>query len=62
MEPAGRPACAYGSAVDRNDQPPSGDEARPQTVKARRTVDRLRGRGDVAMTTDEILGLTRGDD
>ena len=24
-------------------------------------ADRLRGRGDVAMTTDEIMALTRGD-
>lgn len=24
-------------------------------------VERLRGRGDVAMTTDEIMALTRGD-
>ena len=26
-----------------------------------RLVERLRGRGDIAMTTDEILALTRGD-
>jgi len=25
-----------------------------------RMVDRLRGRGDIAMTTDEIMALTRG--
>jgi AbrB family looped-hinge helix DNA binding protein len=27
--------------------------------RGRRIVDRLRGRGDVAMTTDEIMALTR---
>lgn len=26
-----------------------------------RLVDQLRGRGDVAMSTDEIMALTRGD-
>ena len=29
--------------------------------RGRRLVERLRGRGDVAMSTDEILALTRGD-
>lgn len=29
--------------------------------RGRRLVERLRGRGDVAMTTDEIMALTRGD-
>lgn len=28
--------------------------------RGRRIATRLRGRGDVAMTTDEIMGLTRG--
>lgn len=28
--------------------------------RGRRLVTRLRGRGDVAMTTDEIMALTRG--
>lgn len=28
--------------------------------RGRRIASRLRGRGDVAMTTDEIMGLTRG--
>lgn len=28
--------------------------------RGRRIVERLRGRGSVAMTTDEILALTRG--
>ncbi|TDT14769.1 AbrB family looped-hinge helix DNA binding protein [Ilumatobacter fluminis] len=28
--------------------------------RGRQLVERLRGRGDVAMTTDEIMGLTRG--
>jgi AbrB family looped-hinge helix DNA binding protein len=28
--------------------------------RAQRVVGRLRGRGDVRMTTDEILSLTRG--
>jgi antitoxin PrlF len=29
-------------------------------TRGRRLVERLRGRGDVAMTTDEIMALTRG--
>ncbi len=29
--------------------------------RGRRLVDRLRGKGDVAMTTDEIMALTRGE-
>lgn len=28
--------------------------------RGRRVAERLRGRGDVAMSTDEIMGLTRG--
>lgn len=28
--------------------------------RGRRIAERLRGRGDVAMTTDEIMALTRG--
>jgi len=28
--------------------------------RGQRMVDRLRGRGDVEMTTDEIMALTRG--
>jgi len=30
-------------------------------ARGQRLVERLRGRGDVAMSTDEILALTRGD-
>lgn len=30
--------------------------------RGRRLVDRLRGRGDVMLTTDEIMALTRSDD
>lgn len=30
--------------------------------RGRSLVRRLRGRGDVALTTDEIMALTRGDD
>jgi len=30
--------------------------------RGRRIVDALRGRGDVRMSTDEILALTRGDE
>lgn len=30
-------------------------------ARGRRLVDRLRGRGDVALTTDQIMALTRGD-
>ena len=29
--------------------------------RGRRLAERLRGRGDVALTTDEIMALTRGD-
>ena len=29
-------------------------------TRGRRAVARLRGRGDVALTTDEIMALTRG--
>jgi antitoxin PrlF len=29
--------------------------------RGRQIADRLRGRGDVGMTTDEIMSLTRGD-
>ena len=29
--------------------------------RGRRIAERLRGRGDVAMTTDEIMALTRAD-
>ena len=30
-------------------------------TRGTRLVDRMRGRGDVDMTTDEIIALTRGD-
>ncbi len=30
-------------------------------TRGRQLADRLRGRGDVAMSTDEIMALTRGD-
>jgi antitoxin PrlF len=30
-------------------------------TRGRRLASRLRGRGDVRMTTDEIMALTRGD-
>ena len=30
-------------------------------TRGQQLADRLRGRGDVAMTTDEIMALTRGD-
>ena len=30
-----------------------------QPTRGRELVDRLRGRGDVALTTDEIMALTR---
>ena len=32
-----------------------------QPTRGRRIVERLRGRGDVRMTTDEIMSLTRGE-
>jgi antitoxin PrlF len=30
------------------------------STRGRRIADRLRGRGDVSMSTDEIMALTRG--
>ena len=36
-------------------------KARAGTVRGTRLAERLRGRGDVAMTTDEIMALTRAD-
>jgi antitoxin PrlF len=35
-------------------------KARGVPSRGRQLVERLRGRGDVAMTTDEIMALTRG--
>ena len=32
-----------------------------QPTRGRRIAERLRGRGDVRMTTDEIMALTRGE-
>lgn len=37
-------------------------KARRPGERGRKVVESLRGRGDVAMTTDEILALTRGDE
>ena len=31
------------------------------TARGRRVAERLRGRGDVRLSTDEIMALTRGD-
>jgi antitoxin PrlF len=36
-------------------------KAKSGPARGQRLVERLRGRGDVAMSTDEILKLTRGD-
>ena len=33
-----------------------------KSTRGNRLVTRLRGRGDVAMTTDAIMALTRGDE
>jgi antitoxin PrlF len=35
-------------------------KASSQPTRGERLVERLRGRGDVDMTTDEIMALTRG--
>jgi AbrB family looped-hinge helix DNA binding protein len=35
-------------------------KTRSQPTRGERLVERLRGRGDVDMTTDEIMALTRG--
>jgi antitoxin PrlF len=35
-------------------------KARGAPTRGRQLVERLRGRGDVGMTTDEIMALTRG--
>lgn len=37
-------------------------KATGNATRGRRIVDAIRGRGDVPMTTEEILALTRGDD
>lgn len=36
-------------------------KAKGATTRGERLVDRMRGRGDVDMTTDEIMALTRAD-
>jgi AbrB family looped-hinge helix DNA binding protein len=36
-------------------------KARSATTRGERLVDRMRGRGDVGLTTDEIMALTRAD-
>ena len=36
-------------------------KAKAGTTRGERIVDRMRGRGDVEMTTDEIMALTRAD-
>ena len=36
-------------------------KAHVATSRGQRLAERLRGRGDVAMTTDEIMALTRAD-
>lgn len=37
-------------------------KARGSAERGRKVVETLRGRGDVRMSTDEILALTRGDE
>lgn len=36
-------------------------KTKDRTTRGARLVDRMRGRGDVEMTTDEIMALTRAD-
>lgn len=36
-------------------------KAATQPTRGRQLTERLRGRGDVSMTTDEIMALTRAD-
>ena len=36
-------------------------KAKTKASRGHRIAERLRGRGDVAMTTDEIMALTRAD-
>ncbi|MGH9166194.1 MAG: AbrB/MazE/SpoVT family DNA-binding domain-containing protein [Acidimicrobiales bacterium] len=36
-------------------------KAKGSPTRGRRLAERLRGRGDVEMTTDEIMALTRGE-
>ena len=36
-------------------------KAKASTTRGERIVDRMRGRGDVEMSTDEIMALTRAD-
>jgi hypothetical protein len=37
-------------------------KASARDTRGSRIVAHLRGRGDIAMTTDEIMALTRGDE
>lgn len=37
-------------------------KSRTAPTRGQGIVERLRGRGDVALSTDEIMALTRGDD
>ncbi len=45
---------------ERNDDSIVVRKASTASSRGRQFVERLRGRGDVAMTTDEIMALTRG--
>ena len=47
-------------AFERNDETIVLRKIDEGTSRGRRIADRLRGRGDVDMTTDEIMALTRG--
>jgi antitoxin PrlF len=49
-----------GVESERNDNTIVVRKASGANGRGRQLVERLRGRGDVAMTTDEIMALTRG--
>lgn len=48
-------------AFERSDDAIVIRKVRDVPARGRRFVERLRGRGDVAMSTDEIMALTRGE-
>ena len=56
---AGLPATAWAAATDSKDTIVISKSDRGPT-RGRQIAERLKGRGDVTMTTDEIMAFTRG--
>jgi AbrB family looped-hinge helix DNA binding protein len=46
--------------IERSDDAIVVRKAKNRPTRGRQLADRLRGRGDVTMTTEEIMALTRG--